>query len=136
MPCTSQLEIIALNEFVERDVVEGERDTEMAAEIERLVDCHNVGARRLLPCFISQILQYFDFYKSLLVEAPLIANHFHSSQHLVLVVAALKNLSETSLSQYSQHLVSVRKLIVVHHVVVASLIIIACRVNYLNQKSK
>jgi hypothetical protein len=77
--------------------------------------------------FISQMLQYFDFYKSLLVEAPLIANHFHSSQYLVLVVTALKDLSKTALPQYSQHLVPVRKLIVLYHVVVASLIIIACR---------
>lgn len=72
------------------------------------------------------MLQNFDFYKSLLVESPLIANHLYSSQHLVLVVTALENLSETSLPQYSQHLVPVRKLIVVHHIVVTSLIIIAC----------
>lgn len=125
MPCTFQLEIIALDELVERDVMEGKGDAEMAAEIERLIDCYDVSAGRFLFSFISQMLQNFDFYKSLLVESPLIANHLYSSQHLVLVVTALENLSETSLPQYSQHLVPVRKLIVVHHIVVTSLIIIA-----------
>ena len=72
------------------------------------------------------MLQYFDFYERLLMKAPLVADHLHSSQHLVLVIAALEHLAEAALAQYPQHLVPICKLVVIHHVVITSLIIVTC----------
>lgn len=42
------------------------------------------------------------------------------------MVTAFHHLSEAAFSQDSQNLIPVRKLIVVHHIVVSSLVIIAC----------
>lgn len=53
------LEIIALDEFVERDVMEGKSDAKMAAEIERLVNCHDVGAAGLLLSLQDKRFAYY-----------------------------------------------------------------------------
>lgn len=44
------LEIITLDEFVERNVMESESNAEMAAKVERLIDGYDVGARCFLLC--------------------------------------------------------------------------------------
>lgn len=44
----THLEVLALDEFIERDVMQGKGDAEVATEVERLVDGHNVGAAGLL----------------------------------------------------------------------------------------
>jgi hypothetical protein len=75
---------------------------------------------------VTQILQNFDLDERLLVKSSLVAYHLNSSKDLVLMVTAFHHLAEAAFSQDSQRLIPVRQLIVVHHIVVSSLVIIAC----------
>lgn len=47
------LEVVALYKLIQGNVMERKCDAEMAAEIERLVDGHNVGAAILMRCLPS-----------------------------------------------------------------------------------
>lgn len=47
------LEVVALDKLIQGNVMERKCDAEMAAEIERLVDGHNVGAAILMRCLPS-----------------------------------------------------------------------------------
>lgn len=67
-----------------------------------------------------------DLYKSLLVKASLVANYLYCSRHIVFVVIAFEHLPETAFPQDPQHLVPICHMVSFFHLVIPSLIIIAC----------
>ena len=44
------LKAVAFDELIERDIMEGEGDAEMAAKLKRFVDIHGVSVVGLLQC--------------------------------------------------------------------------------------
>lgn len=103
------LEIILFYEFVQIHTEQFKRQQQMFAENGVIKDPHNVVL--VILVLLSEESEQAKFYTCLVLESLLVAYHFDSNHHLLLVVKALQCLSKATRAKFVQHFKSVGQMV-------------------------
>lgn len=117
------LEIMGLDELVKIHAQKFSRYAQMTAEIETLSEIDHAVTAMRIP--FLELLQKIHLNESLLVESFLVPDDFDRDEAAGFVINTSHDLSETSLAQNINHLISICKVIADNNVVIAPIVIVA-----------
>lgn len=125
------MEVVVLDELIEVDGEEFERDDEVLAEYEVVLDHDDVVS--IIRVILLEVLEDLQFHSSLVLELFLVPDELHSDQLVGLVVQTLNGLAEAPFPEELEDLKSETNVVFQDDLVVPSFIVIAIVVGVLGR---